>query len=55
MAAQEVSFDEMRELLAAMPGPNETVRDKVRSREAELTKPAGALGRLEALTEWFST
>lgn len=54
MAEQEASFDEMRELLAAMPGPDEAAREKVRAREAELTKPAGALGRLERLTEWFA-
>ena len=54
MAEREASFDEMRELLAAMPGPDEAAREKARSREAELTKPAGALGRLEGLTEWFA-
>ena len=54
MAEQEASFDEMRELLAGMPGPDEAARANTRTREAELTKPAGALGRLEALSEWFA-
>ena len=54
MTEHEASFDEMRELLAAMPGPDEAAREKTRSREGELTKPPGALGRLERLTEWFS-
>ena len=55
MADQEASFDEMRELLAGMPGPDEVACEKTRAREAELTKPTGALGRLEALSEWFAT
>ncbi|MDD9918043.1 MAG: nicotinate-nucleotide--dimethylbenzimidazole phosphoribosyltransferase [Rhodospirillaceae bacterium] len=54
MAEQEASFDEMRELLAGMPGPDDGAVEKVRAREAQLTKPAGALGRLESLTEWFA-
>lgn len=54
MAEQEASFEEMRELLAAMPGPDEASREKIREREAELTKPAGSLGRLERLSEWFA-
>ena len=55
MADQEATFDEMRELLAGMPGPDEAACEKTRAREAELTKPTGALGRLEALSEWFAT
>ena len=55
MADQEASFDEMRELLAGMPGPDEAACEKTRAREAELTKPTGALGRLEVLSEWFAT
>ncbi|NKB55835.1 MAG: nicotinate-nucleotide--dimethylbenzimidazole phosphoribosyltransferase [Alphaproteobacteria bacterium] len=57
MAESEVaaSFDEMRELLAAMPGPDEAAQEKAAAREAELTKPAGALGRLESLTAWFAS
>ena len=47
------SFDEVRALLSGLPGPNEEAVAKARAREATLTKPAGALGRLEALTEWL--
>jgi nicotinate-nucleotide--dimethylbenzimidazole phosphoribosyltransferase len=47
------SFDEVRALVSALPGPNEEAVAKARAREATLTKPAGALGRLEALTEWL--
>lgn len=54
MADAEATFDEMRELLAGMPGPDAAAREKAAVREAELTKPAGALGRLERLTEWFA-
>jgi nicotinate-nucleotide--dimethylbenzimidazole phosphoribosyltransferase len=56
MAAETAAtFDEMRELLAAMPGPDATAREKVTARESSLTKPSGALGRLESLTEWFAS
>ncbi|MCH7635359.1 MAG: nicotinate-nucleotide--dimethylbenzimidazole phosphoribosyltransferase [Proteobacteria bacterium] len=47
------SFDEVRALVRALPGPGDEARAKARAREATLTKPAGALGRLEALTEWL--
>ena len=35
-----------------MPGPDEAAAEKARERDARLTKPAGALGRLEALAQW---
>ena len=54
MAEQEASFDEMWELLAEMPGPDDEAVEKARAREVQLAKPAGALGRLESLTEWFA-
>ena len=47
------SFDEVRALVRALPGPDDEAQAKARAREATLTKPAGALGRLEALTEWL--
>jgi nicotinate-nucleotide--dimethylbenzimidazole phosphoribosyltransferase len=40
--------------LASLPGPDEAAAEAVRTREACLTKPAGALGRLEALTAWLA-
>ncbi len=55
MAETAASFEEMRELIAAMPGPDDPAREKTEAREAELTKPAGALGRLESLTSWFAS
>ena len=41
MADQEAAatFDEMRALLAAMPGPDESAREKAMARETTLTKP----------------
>lgn len=48
------SFHEIRQLLAAMPGPDEAAAAKTRARDAQLTKPAGALGRLEELAVWLA-
>lgn len=47
-------FDDFRALLANLPGPDETATAAVRSREAQLTKPAGALGRLEEIAQWLA-
>jgi nicotinate-nucleotide--dimethylbenzimidazole phosphoribosyltransferase len=47
-------FDDIRALIAAMPGPDEAAVAAVRARDAELTKPAGSLGRLEWLAEWLA-
>ncbi len=48
----EADLDEIRGLMRALPGPDAGSAEKARAREAQLTKPAGALGRLEALAEW---
>ncbi len=47
-------FDDIRDLLTRMPGPDEAAIAAVRARDAELTKPAGALGRLETIVEWVA-
>ena len=47
-------FDDMRRLIAMMPGPDEAAAAAVRERERNLTKPAGSLGRLEWLVEWLA-
>ena len=47
-------FDDFRALLANLPGPDEAAAEAVRAREATLTKPAGSLGRLEAIAEWLA-
>lgn len=48
------SLADIRAHVAAMPGPDETAAAAAREREANLTKPAGSLGRLEHLAEWLS-
>ncbi len=53
-AAVITSFGEVRALFRDLPGADADARAKARSREATLTKPSGALGRLEHLAEWLS-
>lgn len=47
-------FDDIRALFARLPGPDRDAVARVRAREAELVKPAGALGRLEDIAEWLA-
>jgi nicotinate-nucleotide--dimethylbenzimidazole phosphoribosyltransferase len=47
-------FDDVRRLIATMPGPDEAAVAAVRERDRNLTKPAGSLGRLEWLVEWLA-
>lgn len=47
-------FDDIRDLLTRMPGPDEAAVAAVKARDAELTKPAGSLGRLESVVEWVA-
>lgn len=49
------TLDEMRRILAMLPGPDLAARATAGERERQLTKPAGALGRLEAVAEWLAT
>ena len=49
-----VSLAEIAETLAHLPGPDEAAREAARAREQRLTKPPGALGRLEELAEWLA-
>ena len=39
------SFDELRALIAELPGGDEAATSACRDREAQLTKPPGAVGR----------
>ena len=48
------SLDEMRGLLARLPGPGLEAGTTALNRERQLTKPAGALGRLEEIAHWMS-
>jgi nicotinate-nucleotide--dimethylbenzimidazole phosphoribosyltransferase len=49
------SLDEIRALLAHLPGPDLEAATAAALREAQLTKPAGALGRLEELAQWLAS
>ena len=52
--ATGLPFDDFRRLLAMMPPADEDAVVEVRARDRELTKPAGALGRLEEIVEWLA-
>ena len=47
-------FDDIRNLLEGLPGPDLAAAEKARAREGQLTKPPGALGRLETIAEWLA-
>jgi nicotinate-nucleotide--dimethylbenzimidazole phosphoribosyltransferase len=47
-------FDDIRNLLARLPGGDGASAEAVRQRDAMLTKPPGSLGRMEALAEWLA-
>jgi nicotinate-nucleotide--dimethylbenzimidazole phosphoribosyltransferase len=50
----EHPFDAFRALLGQLPPASATAVAAVRMRDAQLTKPPGALGRLEELVEWLA-
>ncbi len=52
--ASGLPFDDFRALLRALPGPDAAAADAARAREAELTKPAGSLGRMEEIAQWLA-
>ena len=47
-------FAAIRAALAALPGPDADAARAARARDAQLTKPPGALGRLEDLAVWYA-
>lgn len=47
-------LDDIRRLIAELPGPDRQAQAAVQARERTLAKPPGALGRLEELTEWLA-
>ncbi|MGE5271496.1 MAG: nicotinate-nucleotide--dimethylbenzimidazole phosphoribosyltransferase, partial [Thiohalocapsa sp.] len=55
MAEPVATLDEIRALMAHLPGPDLDAGSAAAAREAQLTKPAGALGRLEELAAWLAT
>jgi nicotinate-nucleotide--dimethylbenzimidazole phosphoribosyltransferase len=54
MPAAPPNLEEILKLLPDLPGPVAAAADAAREREAQLTKPAGALGRLEEITVWLA-
>lgn len=55
MAEPVANLDEMRALLVHLPGPDLEGGTAAAARQAQLTKPAGSLGRLEELAIWLAT
>ena len=49
------SFAELRRILAEFPGPDLEAATKATEREVQLTKPTGALARLEEIASWLAT
>ena len=54
MPASGLPFDDIRALLPLMPEASERAADAVRARQAQLTKPAGSLGRLDELVAFLA-
>ena len=48
------TLDQFRAALGALPGVDQTAVDAARARDSQLTKPPGALGRLEDLAAWYA-
>ena len=48
------TLDELRALLGEMPGPDAAAVAGAADRNGQLTKPPGALGRLEDLAQWYA-
>jgi nicotinate-nucleotide--dimethylbenzimidazole phosphoribosyltransferase len=53
IAVTALPFADIRALLADLPGPDLAAMERCRRRDRRLTKPPGALGRLERLAEWL--
>lgn len=54
MSASGLPFDDFRELIRNLPGPDSAALAAARERDGELTKPAGSLGRLEEIAFWLA-
>jgi len=54
MSATGLPFDDIRNLFPQMPQAATPMLEDVRARDAQLTKPAGALGRLEEMVEFLA-
>lgn len=54
MSASGMPFDDFRALINNLPGPDNQAVDAARARDGQLTKPPGALGRLEEIAFWLA-
>ncbi len=54
IAPRVLPFDGIRDLMKNLPAADAEAVEKCRARDRDLTKPPGALGRLEAVAEWVS-
>ncbi|MBN8998532.1 MAG: nicotinate-nucleotide--dimethylbenzimidazole phosphoribosyltransferase, partial [Rhizobiales bacterium] len=52
-SASALPFDDIRALVAEMPSADPAAGEAIRARDRQLTKPAGSLGRIEAIVEWL--
>jgi nicotinate-nucleotide--dimethylbenzimidazole phosphoribosyltransferase len=48
------TFAEIHRLIESLPEADDAAAATARAREAQLTKPAGSLGRLEEIAEWMA-
>lgn len=55
MATSGLPFDDFRELLRNLPGPDAEAVAVARERDSHLTKPPGALSRLEEIAFWLAS
>ena len=54
MSMSGLPFDDFRNLIANLPGPVTAALADARARDQQLTKPPGALGRLEEIAFWLA-
>ncbi|GLR56759.1 hypothetical protein GCM10007919_14830 [Rhizobium indigoferae] len=54
MSVSGLPFDDFRALLRDLPRPDARALVAARKRDAQLTKPPGALGRLEEIAFWLA-
>jgi nicotinate-nucleotide--dimethylbenzimidazole phosphoribosyltransferase len=54
IAARSAPFDDIRALITRIPGPDLEAQRQTRAHDAQLTKPPGALGKLEMIAEWLA-
>ena len=53
--AKFTNLNEFKEILQSQPIANSDIKNRAFERNGQLTKPPGALGRLEELSIWFSS